>query len=336
MATRRRRSSSRVEDSSSPRVRRASRSALARRTCLPPKLRPHLPPQPRLGLRRTLAGPKGRAAPRWFECLPLLERPHDRRALRRDRLGALRGGEMLPGHASRQLERRRPLRGHARRARHAHGNPILLRCLRRTLFSRRSRPQQRLHRPHRAPAHRLQAGGLVLRGDDSDNHASHRPRDLAREHGLPQQRQLPQSPPDPRPLAHGARADAQALAAPVPQAAKAQRFEATPTQQRRGQRPEHRPRLRALCHELPQPTIGIAPAQEDKRRDRRPARRGGGAVSGARPYPASNGPCTHVAGRDPRDLGVTLQRLDENTTKVKREPPRIPPTRRTSNALHED
>jgi hypothetical protein len=68
-------------------------------------------------------------------------------------------------------------------------------------------------------------------------------------------------------------AHAQALAAPVSQAAKAQRLEAAPAQQRRGQGPEHRPRLRPLGHELAQPAVGIAPAQENERADRGPAPR---------------------------------------------------------------
>jgi hypothetical protein len=140
--------------------------------------------------------------------------------------------------------------------------------------------------------------------------ARHGPGDLTREHGLAQQRQLRERPPDPRPLAHGTRAHAEALAAPVAQAAKAQRLVAAPAQQRCSQGPEQRPHPRALGHELAQAAIGIAPAQEDERGDRGPARRGGGGSVGARLCPAPHGPCTHGAGRAPGDLGVTLRRAN--------------------------
>jgi len=85
-------------------------------------------------------------------------------------------------------------------------------------------------------------------------------------------------------------------------APEAQRLEAARAQQRRGQRPEHRPHRCPLRHEFTQAPVRVAPAQEDERGDREPTRLAGGAGgAGARLRPAPHGPCAHEADETPRE-----------------------------------
>jgi len=124
-----------------------------------------------------------------------------------------------------------------------------------------------------APPDRLEALRLVLGRRNSDDLPDHGPGDLAREDRRAQSRQLAEHPPRAGPFADRSGSDPDPLAAPVAERAEAELLVGTASHDDLGQCAEARPHRRPRPNQLPQPSIGVAAAQEDEGHARRAANR---------------------------------------------------------------